>query len=208
MKPIVLIGGGGHARSIVEMLEGSVEIKGYADSAEGTADLMYLGTDQDVLRKYSPDDVDIHLGVGFDPDCGLSLRRKLSERFASYRQATLAAPSAWVSGNSCLAEGVTVMARAAVNRSRIGRSTVINTGAIIEHDCTVGENSFIGPGAIVCGGVTVGNDVFVGAGVIIRQGINICNGARIGMGSVVVKDITEPGLYVGNPARKLQREEK
>lgn len=207
MKPVVLIGGGGHARSIVEMLEGRVELAGYADGCEGSLDLPYLGTDQDVMRNCAPTEFEIHLGVGFDSDCGLSLRRRLSERFSAYRQATLVAPSAWVSVNSGLAEGVTVMARAAVNRSRIGRGTVINTGAIVEHDCTVGENSFIGPGAIVCGGVTLGNDVFVGAGAIIRQGVRIASDVRIGMGAIVVKDINEPGLYVGNPARKLRQKE-
>ena len=62
---------------------------------------------------------------------------------------------------------------------------------------------FVGPGAIVCGGVTVGHDCFIGAGAVIRNGIDIAPGTVIGMGAVVTANITEPAVYVGNPAKRI-----
>lgn len=81
---------------------------------------------------------------------------------------------------------------------------VINTKAVIEHGCILGNNVFVGPGAIVCGDTCIGDNVLVGAGVIIRDGIEITENVTIGMGSVVVRSIVEPGVYLGNPCRKIR----
>lgn len=204
MKPVALIGGGGHARSIVAMLEGQRPIAGYVDVRPvENLDLPYLGTDSDFLSRHTPDEFDIHLAIGFGKGGSLAFRREMAMRYADFGAATLAAPSAWIAPGAAIGDGAAVMARAVVNRSAIGRNAVINTGAIIEHDCQIGDNVFVGPGAIVCGGVTVGHDCFIGAGAVIRNGIDIAPGTVIGMGAVVTANITEPAVYVGNPAKRI-----
>ncbi len=206
MKPIILIGGGGHATSVAAMLENSANIAGYtALTPSESLNLPYLGTDQDAATKFDATEVLVHNAVGFTDGCSLALRRKVAQIYGNFHQATLIAPSAWTSRGSQIADGCAVMARAVVNESTLGAMTIINTGAIIEHGCQIGENVFIGPGAIVCGGVSIGNDTFIGAGAILKQGIEITSGTTIGMGAVVTHNITSPGLYIGNPAKRLEK---
>lgn len=206
MKPIVLIGGGGHATSVVAMLENSATIAGYTALAPSEElSIPYLGTDRDALSSLNPNDVMIHNAIGFTDRCSLDLRKKITAQYRNFNYATLIAPSAWVSKGSKIAQGCAVMARAIVNESTIGSMSIINTGAIIEHNCIIGTNSFIGPGAIICGGVTIGNDSFIGAGAIVKQGIEIVSGTIIGMGAVVTHSITTPGIYIGNPAKRIEK---
>ena len=63
----------------------------------------------------------------------------------------------------------------------------------------------IGPGAVLSGGITVGENSFIGTGAMITQYLNIASNTVIGAGAVVVRDINEPGVYVGNPAKFLKK---
>jgi len=78
----------------------------------------------------------------------------------------------------------------------------------IGHNCDIGENTVMAAGVILNGGVRVGNNCWFGSGALIRHHVTICDNVVIGLGSVVVKDITEPGIYVGNPAAYLKPVEK
>lgn len=86
----------------------------------------------------------------------------------------------------------------------IGEQCHINMGAIVAHDVTIGDYTTISPSVTICGNVTIGKKCFIGAGASIRERINICDNVIIGMGAVVVGDITEPGVYVGCPARRIK----
>lgn len=206
MKRTILIGGGGHAISVLAMLEDSASIAGYtALTPSDDLNIPYLGTDQDIINTFNPEEVMIHNAIGFTTGCSLALRQKIAEQYGSFEQATLIAPSAWVSKGSNIANGCAIMARAVVNESKLGEMTIVNTGAIIEHGCQVGKNVFIGPGTIVCGGVTIGDDTFIGAGAILKQGLEIASGVVIGIGAVITRDITTPGTYIGNPAKRLEK---
>ena len=74
----------------------------------------------------------------------------------------------------------------------------------IGHNCDVGENTVMAAGVILNGGVKVGKNCWFASGSLIRHYVNICENVVIGLEAVVVKDITEPGIYVGNPARYLK----
>ncbi len=87
---------------------------------------------------------------------------------------------------------------------KIGDNVLVNTGAIIEHDCAIGDHVHIAPGAILCGNVTVGEGAHIGAGAVIRQGIRIGAWAVVGCGAVVVKDVPDGVTAIGNPARILR----
>lgn len=206
-KPLI-IGAGGHARSVLENCVPATFL-GYVAPQPATdfIPLPYEGSDEYVTGNFNPEEFSIHVGVGFNNGCSLSLRRSIIELYGAFRALTVMAPSAIVTANSKIDDGCAIMARAVVNRSELGRHCVVNTGAIVEHDCKIGTNVFIGPGAVVCGEVTIGDDTFVGAGAIIRNGVTVCSGASIGMGAVVTGDITVPGVYVGVPAAPLKKEE-
>jgi acetyltransferase-like isoleucine patch superfamily enzyme len=74
----------------------------------------------------------------------------------------------------------------------------------IGHNCIIGENTIMAAGAILNGGVQVGNNCWFGSGALIRHHVSICDNVVVGLGAVVVKDIIESGIYVGNPARYLK----
>lgn len=86
---------------------------------------------------------------------------------------------------------------------RIGKFVTLNLNATIGHDTVIGDYCNVAPGANISGNCILGNRVSIGTNAAIREKITICDDVTIGMGAIVVKDITEPGVYVGNPARKL-----
>ena len=198
----ILIGGGGHALSLLETLSDYSHIAGYADMQPSEdMPIPYLGTDADVLAQYKPAEYDIQVTLIYTSEVNLQLRKRILERYKSYHSHTFVAQTALVTRNSILGEGSVVMEKAVVNRSSIGKNTVINTGAIIEHNCIIGNNCFIGPGAVLCGGVKVGDNTFIGAGSVVRDDVSIAAYCTVGMGSLVTKDITEAGVYHGQPAK-------
>lgn len=86
----------------------------------------------------------------------------------------------------------------------IGKNTIINNAAIVEHEVVVGCHCHIGPNATISGRCKIGDLVFVGVGATVKDYITICSDVVIGAGATVVKDIVEPGIYVGSPVYKLR----
>jgi UDP-3-O-[3-hydroxymyristoyl] glucosamine N-acyltransferase len=68
----------------------------------------------------------------------------------------------------------------------------------------IGDYVTFSPGVNVSGNVNIGDNCYIGTNAVIREKINICSDVVIGAGGVVVKDITEPGVYVGNPVKKIK----
>lgn len=89
-------------------------------------------------------------------------------------------------------------------QAEIGDNVIINTGSIVEHEVVIGNHTHIAPHATACGRSKIGNNVFCGAGSTVIDNISVCDNVIIGAGAVVVKDILEPGVYVGVPARKIR----
>lgn len=86
---------------------------------------------------------------------------------------------------------------------KIGCFNHINLNATIGHDVTTKDFVTIAPGVNVSGGCTIGNRVTIGTNAALKEGVRVCDDVIIGMNSCVVKDITKPGIYVGNPIKKL-----
>lgn len=196
---VTFVGGGGHCRSLCQMIPAYIAVKGYTDCQEiADMPLRYLGTDNAVGDDW------IHIAVALGTDDSLAARRRLIDKFKPTNKfVTLIAETAICADNSEIGPGCAIMHGVIVNGAKIGWNCIVNSGAIIEHEAKIEENCFIGPGAVICGGVEIGRDVIVGAGATIRNGVRICAGSVIGMGAVVTADITEPGKYVGIPARKI-----
>lgn len=206
IKPTILLGGGGHALSILELINDNFSIIGYVDNNPSLImPIKYLGDDIFFLNNFSPKDFNIIVGFVYPDKVDLTFRKKIISKFSDFDGKTLIARSALITHNSKIGCGTVLFERTLVNRSIVGKHCVINSGSIIEHDCIIGDNVFIGPGAIIGGGVKVENDTFIGSGAIIRDSISISQGMTIGMGTVVTKDITIKGLYFGNPSKLITR---
>lgn len=172
MEDIILVGFGGHAKSIADCIERKNEyrIVGYTDMEEIDTKYRYLGTDE-VLQEYFDNGVKNavvcvgYLGKG-------SLRNKLYDNLKKigYRLPVIADPSAIISNTAIIEEGVFIGKQAIINAdARVGKMAIINTRALIEHECVVGDFTHIAVGAVLCGQVKVGQDVLVGANSTIIQ---------------------------------------
>lgn len=203
-KRIILVGGGGHCKSVIDVAESAgYSVLGILDMPElvGTTVLGYpvIGTD-DNISDYVDDALFI-VTVGHIKDA--SLRIKLHERIknAGGRLATLIASTAYVSRFASIGEGSVIMHKAMVNAdAHIGSGCIINTFANIEHDAFIGDYCHISTGTMVNGNCTVGEGVFLGSQSVLVNGISITDGCVFAAGSMIRKNIIRKGIYSGNPA--------
>jgi sugar O-acyltransferase (sialic acid O-acetyltransferase NeuD family) len=119
------------------------------------------------------------------------------------RVVTAIHPRAFVAATAFVGPGSQVMAQSAVcARANIGRAVIINTGAIVEHECVLEDGVHIGPGATLAGCVSVGRNAFVGAGATILPRVKIGANSVVGAGAVVTKDVLPETVVRGVPARR------
>ncbi len=208
-RKILLIGGGGHCRSILDslLISGDYNEIGVIDNDKSISVLgiPVIGTDNDLhnLREKGWTDAFISVGsVGFT-----ELRQKLYQivKNLNYNIPNIIDPTATIANNVVLSEGIFIGKKAIVNTGgKIGVCAIVNTGAIVEHDCEIGDFAHISPGTILCGQVGVDKNTHVGAGTVVRQGIKIGKNTLIGAGSVVVKDIPDYVKAYGNPCKVVE----
>ena len=203
-KNLILIGGGGHCKSVIEVAESAnFTIIGILDRQDelGNTVLNYkvIGVDDDIQQYVDKAEFIITVGFIKSPTLRIKLYNKVKE--AGGKLATIIASTAHVSHYATLGEGTIVMHHAFVNAgAHIGNNVILNTFANIEHDAVVGNHCHISTGTIVNGDCKVGNNVFVGSQSVLANGISVCDNIIVGAGSVVRKSISEKGIYAGNPA--------
>ena len=113
-------------------------------------------------------------------------------------------PSAVIGTDVEIGIGAAVMAGVVINSSsRIGKGCIINTSSSLDHDNVIEDYVHISPGVRIAGSVGIGKGTWLGIGSVVSNNVNICSGCKVGAGAVVVKDITEPGTYVGVPVRRV-----
>ncbi|CAD5962039.1 Putative acetyltransferase EpsM [Planktothrix tepida] len=114
-------------------------------------------------------------------------------------------PTAFIDAHVDIGAGSQIMAHATICvETRIGRACLINTGAIVDHECVLSDGVCISPGARLAGCVTVGRYSMIGVGAVILPRINIGEGATVGGGAVVTRDVLPHTVVIGNPARVLE----
>lgn len=133
-------------------------------------------------------------------------RMQLFELFKNYiLQDNLIHSTAFIDPEATLGISNQVFGRCFINaKAVIGDNNIINTGCIIEHEVKTGSHNHISVGSLLCGRVSIGDQCFIGAGAVVIDKISICSNVTVGANSVVINHITEPGVYVGNPARKIK----
>lgn len=207
IRPIILIGGGGHCESVISILKAlKLPIKGIIDVpdrvGEETLGIPIIGADADIPLFTAQYDFLITVGFIKSPTLRCSLYQQVNELGGKLPK--IIAPTANVAYAADIAAGSIVMQQAVVNAgARVGVNAIINTGSIVEHDVVIGAHTHISTGAIVNGNCRIGDKVFVGSGAIVIQGVDISDNVIIGAGSVVTRNINQPGVYVGCPAKKI-----
>lgn len=211
MKKIVLIGGGGHSKVIIDIIRSTdeFEIVGITEKnsvLDSILDVPILGDDS-ILEELLNKGVEyafISIGINENVNLRNTLYNKIKK--IGFVIPTLIHKQTIISQYTTLGEGTCVMAGAVINPNvRIGNNSVINTGAIIEHDCIIGDNTFISPGTILAGNVTIKNNSLIGMGSKIIEGKTIGNNVTIGAGAVVINDIPDNCVAVGVPAKAIKK---
>lgn len=208
MKKIILLGGGGHARVLIDLIRGCSEydIAGVLDSqvekGAKVSGIRVLGKDDMLTELFDTGVRDVCIAVGSIKDN--SKRRMLYEKVKQigFSVPALIHPKAVIAGDLQISEGVQIMAGAVIQTgSSISENTIINTGAVIDHDNKIGRHVHICPGAVVSGGCIINDSAFIGAGATVIQGIRIGKDAVVAAGSVVIKDVPGGSTVIGVPAK-------
>ena len=207
-KPeIILIGGGGHCKSCIDVIEqeGKYKIKGIIDlpSELGKSVLAYsvIGNDDEIIsfieKGYSFLITVGHLG---NPKLRVKLFKLVKENRGNLP--IIISPNAYVSKYSSIEKGSIIMHNALINAGAIiGENCIINTKALVEHDAIIKEQTHISTAAIINGEVEVGKSSFIGSGSVVRNNTKVSDDVIVGAGSIVIKDIKIKGTYIGNPAK-------
>lgn len=208
MKNIVIIGGGGFCKSVIDVAEDAgYQILGVLGLPQevGKSILSYkvIGTDDDIPKYVGK--ASFVIAVGHIKDS--TLRRK---KFKQIKDAggdieTIIAKDAYVSPYATVGEGSLIMHKAMLSADvKIGICTIINSLANISHDARIGDFCHISTCAAINGACEIGDDTFVGSQTSVNQGVKV-SGGIIASQSLVNQDIVERGVYVGCPARMIKR---
>ena len=192
MKEIILIGGGGHCKAVIDVIEqeGRFKIIGIVDKPEllGSEVLGYsvIGTDAELVnlaKKYQYAIVTV--GQIKSPSLRIKLFNLAIE--AGFILPSIISPNAYVSKYATIGSGTVVMHKALISANTIvGDNCIVNTKALIEHDCRISKHCHISTNVTINGGVLVESECFIGSGVITKESITIGKRSFIKAGSLVV----------------------
>ena len=206
-EPVIMIGGGEHARVVAEALrsqQASFHLLGFVDPQACAETAQRLGLprlgDEDALEMHAQALGVIAVGMLMPDQRRRQIAIRLGPKLAGWARVVHA--RAWLSPTAALEPGAVVMAGAIVQTgARVGAHAIVNSSAVIEHDVQVGAFSHVCPGATLGGGVQIGENSVIGLGACVRDHVRIGSGVQVGMGAVVVGDIEDGARVKGVPAR-------
>jgi sugar O-acyltransferase (sialic acid O-acetyltransferase NeuD family) len=197
MSRYFIYGAGGHGKVVFDAMQvAKMHCDGFVDSKNIS---LWFGLP--VLKEDEVNRSDfVHIAIG-----NASVREKIASSHPDYAFFSIIHPSSSVAKSAKIsASGVFVAAQSVIGpEAEVLDHSIINHGAIIDHDCKVGRFCHVAPNAVLGGGVSIGNHVMVGAGAVILPGLTICDNVTIGAGAVVTKNILSPQVVIGVPAKKI-----
>ena len=204
-KKLVVIGAGGHAKVAIDVARAAGWLPVVALDPVGPgrfcADVPVIGSDSEATSVFANGVRFALLALGSN-----RLRLRIGEQLEQigFVCPPILHPQAVVSSYAKIDNGTIVMPHATINsHARIGRFAIVNTGAIIEHDCPVADGAHIAPRSVLGGTVSIGREVLFGIGSVARPGSSVGDGATVGAGSVIIEPVDANEMVVGAPARPI-----
>lgn len=206
MISTIIIGSGGHAKVIVDILNSSREytVIGFTDPhRKGTIMNLPILGDDSILNELLDKGVSHAFVALGDNRIRLQIGKRV--RDMGYHLINAISPDAFLSDSVRIGVGVAIMPGVIVNaETTISDLSILNTGATIDHDCTIGKSSHIAPGCHLAGCVSIAEGVFLGVGTNIIPEICIGEWTIIGAGSTVINNISSYSIAVGVPAKIIK----
>lgn len=204
---VLVVGGGGHAKVVIELLQESGYEIPFCITAEDFDEVIFdipiLKGDLNLVRLYNEGFRNVFVAIGNN-----AIRAKLIVKVLGlgYQLVNAIGVSAKISPSVKLGKGIAIMNGAVINAlACIGDGCIINTGASIDHDCSIGEMVHIGPRCGLAGNILVGAGAFLGIGVMVKPGVRIGSNSVLGAGGAVISDIPANVIAFGVPARVMQQ---
>lgn len=203
-EPIVLIGGGGHCKSCIDVIEQGEEyqIVGILDAPEkvGERILGYeiIGTDDDFIELLKTIS-NYLITVGQIKSAAKRVKLYSMVKNGGGSLPAIISPNAYVAKSATIGEGTIIMHNAIINaEAHIGANCIINSKALVEHEAIIGDFCHISTGVIINGQTKVGDRCFVGSNAVLINNISISDEVIISAGSRVLMDLNEAGTYSDN----------
>lgn len=208
-KKIIILGGGGHAKSVIGTIQRIPEytIVGFLDDDTSKKEILgihnigRLFPINKTWTKYL-----VVLGIGHVGD--VIFRQKVIAEYKAtgFVFETICASSSIISPYARMGKGIFIAEGVIIQPDTVIKDySIINTGSSIDHDCIIGTGVHIAPGVTLSGAVKVGDNTLIGTGSSVIQEIEIAENSIIGAGSAVVKHCKETGTYVGVPAKLINK---
>jgi sugar O-acyltransferase (sialic acid O-acetyltransferase NeuD family) len=197
---IIIYGAGGHGKSLIDLIRSlkKYRIAGIVDdatkqgSAETIMSIPVLGGRETLPELHAQgirQAVNAVGGIG-NVQVRVMVFRHLAE--AGFICPTVVHPTAFIEPSASLSAGVQVFPQAYIGSdTKLGYGTIVNSGAIVSHDCMLAEYVNISPGAILAGAVNISRGSLIGMGATVNLGVTIGEGVRIGNGATVKRDVPD-----------------
>ena len=203
-KNLVIIGASGHGKVIADiaMKMKKWESIFFLDDVKTGSSVLGLSVIGNISSaSLYIDDSEFIIALGNNLTRKL-LQMKLESEGAKF--AVLIHPAAILGTDVSICSGSVIMAGVVINSSTtVGKGCIINTACSLDHDNVIEDFVHISPGTHLAGTVKVCEETWIGIGSTISNNVTVCGGCIVGAGSVIIRDISEPGTYIGVPARRL-----
>ena len=208
-EELIIIGAGsvgGHVASNLQDYSSHYKCIGFLDDDLSKVETKFvnfpvLGT----VEKISDYNLDINIVVGIAfPLMKSKIIEKL-KKFGFYNFPSLISNAAWISKNTKIGEGCIVYPGVSINyNTSIGDFVVFNMNCAIGHDCRIGNNISFAPGVLIGGNTHIDDFTEMGIGCRTLQGLSIGENSSVGAGAVIIKDVPEGAVIVGNPGKIIK----
>lgn len=200
-ESIVLVGGGGHCKSCIDIIEldDRFIIAGILEKTDNVnAEILgypVLG-DDNLIESLANQGYNFLITVGQIRSTAIREKLYLRIKNAGGKLPVIVSPRAYVSKHAQIGEGTIVMHNVLINScAKIGTCCILNTGSLVEHDATVGDFCHISTASVLNGSVIMGNRCFTGSNTVVNNNISVCDGVIIPSGIRVDKNIIKSGIF-------------
>lgn len=205
MKNIGIVGAGGFAREVLWLIEDiglAGRVRGFFESDDIWKDRSVSGVPVLPLSQFDPSATELAIGIGSP-----AARRNI---VAALPRDTvfpvLVHPSVQRSRRVEIGAGTVICAGSILTCDiRLDEHVQLNLATTVGHDCHLKKFVTTAPSVNISGTCTLGEATYIGTNACLREGLTVPAETVIGMGAVVVSSPAEAGIYVGNPAKRIQK---